>query len=81
MYTTHDLRPTGRLPMFQLPDVTVLLEACANPRFRPVVMDISGEERIRQNDLRCSGIVPTLLLTRQAEYLQRSLTHMGLLLQ
>lgn len=68
--------------MFQLPDVTVLLEAFANPRFRPAcqdVMDISAK-RICQNDLRCSGIVPTLL-TRQAEYLQRSLTHMGLLLQ
>eukprot|EP00434_Breviolum_minutum_P025329 symbB.v1.2.022381.t1/scaffold1984.1/size115852/8 len=51
LLTTYLGRLHRRLPMFQLPDVTVLLEAFANPRFR------------------------------QAEYLQRSLTHMGLLLQ
>ncbi|CAK9081984.1 unnamed protein product [Durusdinium trenchii] len=49
--TTYLGRLHRRLPMFQLPDVAVLLEAFANPRFR------------------------------QGEYLQRSLTHVGLLLQ
>lgn len=51
LLTTYLGRLHRRLPMFQLPDVAVLLEAFANPRFR------------------------------QGEYLQRSLTHMGLLLQ
>ncbi|CAJ1379844.1 unnamed protein product [Effrenium voratum] len=51
LLTTYLGRLHRRLPMFQLPDVTVLLEAFANPRFR------------------------------QGEYLQRSLTHMALLLQ
>ncbi|CAL1129258.1 unnamed protein product [Cladocopium goreaui] len=51
LLTTYLGRLHRRLPMFQLPDVAVLLEAFANPRFR------------------------------QGEYLHRSLTHMGLLLQ
>ncbi|CAE7323469.1 Zdhhc9 [Symbiodinium natans] len=51
LLTTYLGRLHRRLPQFQLPDVTVLLEAFENPRFR------------------------------QGEYLQKSLTHMALLLQ
>eukprot|EP00747_Dinoflagellata_sp_TGD_P212231 gnl/TRDRNA2_/TRDRNA2_85355_c0_seq1.p1 gnl/TRDRNA2_/TRDRNA2_85355_c0~~gnl/TRDRNA2_/TRDRNA2_85355_c0_seq1.p1 ORF type:complete len:668 (-),score=105.51 gnl/TRDRNA2_/TRDRNA2_85355_c0_seq1:36-1988(-) len=51
MLTTYLGRLHRRLPQFQLPDVAVLLEAFANPRFR------------------------------QSTYLQRTLTHLSLLLQ
>ncbi|CAE8636891.1 unnamed protein product, partial [Polarella glacialis] len=51
LLTTYLGRIHRRLHMFQLPDVAVVLEAFANPRFR------------------------------QGEYLQKTLTHMALLLQ